>query len=70
MAIENNWAVAFPKWDQSIKDATQAAEIYGRLLTTHSIISTAVSGKEKIQLTWDIEQNARERKRKRNYKLR
>ena len=70
VAIENNWAVAFPKWDQSIKDATQAAEIYGRLLTTHSIISTAVSGKEKIQLTWDIQQNARERKRKRNYKLR
>jgi hypothetical protein len=69
VAIENNWAVAFPKWDMSIKDATKAAEIYGRLLTTHSIISTAVSGKEKIQLTWDIEQNARERKLKRNYQL-
>jgi len=64
VAIENNWAVAFPKWGQNIKDAAQASEIYGRLLTTHSIISTAVSGKEKIKITWDIEQN--ERKRKRN----
>jgi len=64
VAIENNWSVAFPKWESDIKDAAKASEIYGRLLTTHSIISTAVSGKEKIQLTWDIQQN--ERKRKRN----
>ena len=64
VAIDNNWAVAFPKWPQHIKDAAKASEIYGRLLTTHSIISTAVLGKEKIQLTWDIQQN--ERKRQRN----
>jgi hypothetical protein len=64
VAIENGWAVAFPKWEPGIKDATKAAEIYGRLLTTHSIISTAVSGKEKIQLTWDIQQNERQRQRK------
>lgn len=63
VAIENNWSVAFPKWPQGIKDASQASEIYGRLLTTHSIISTAVSGKEKIQLTWEIQQNERKRKR-------
>jgi hypothetical protein len=62
-AIENNWAVAFPRWPSDIKDAAKASEVYGRLLTTHSIISTAVSGKEKIQLTWDIQQNER-RKRK------
>lgn len=62
-AIENNWAVAFPRWSQGIKDASQASEVYGRLLTTHSIISTAVSGKDKIKLTWDIEQNVRKRKR-------
>jgi hypothetical protein len=63
VAIENNWAVSFPKWDISIKDAAKAAETYGRLLTTYSIISSAVSGKEKIQLRWNIEQNERERKR-------
>lgn len=63
-AIDNGWSVSFPKWSKDIKDAAKASEKYGRLLTTHSIISSAVSGKEKIQLTWDIEQN--ERKRKRN----
>lgn len=62
-ALHNNWAVAFPKWKEGIKDAAKASEIYGRLLTTHSIISSAVSGKEKIQLTWDIQQNERKRKR-------
>jgi hypothetical protein len=66
VAIQNNWAVAFPKWDPRVKDASNAAEKYGRLLTTYSIISTAVTGKEKIQVTWDVEQNARERQRKRN----
>ena len=64
VSIENGWSVAFPKWDSDIKDAAKASEKYGRLLTTHSIISTAVSGKEKIQLKWDIEQNERSRKRK------
>jgi hypothetical protein len=64
VSIENGWSVAFPKWDSDIKDAAQASQKYGRLLTTHSIISTAVSGKEKIQLKWDIEQNERSRKRK------
>ncbi len=63
VAIENGWAVAFPRWDTSMKDAAAAAEKYGRLLTTQSIISSAISGKEKIQLKWDIAQNERERKR-------
>jgi hypothetical protein len=63
VAIKNNWAVSFPKWEKDIKDAAKAAERYGRLLTTHSIISSAVSGKEKIYLKWDIEQNARKRQR-------
>jgi hypothetical protein len=62
-AIDNDWSVSFPKWKQYIKDAAQAAELYGRLLTTHSIISSAVSGKEKIELHWKIAQNERERKR-------
>ena len=62
-AIKNNWLVSFPKWDKSIKDAAQAAVTYGRLLTTHSIISSAVSGDVKIPLSWDIEQNERRRKK-------
>ena len=62
VAIENDWSVAFPKWDTDIKDAAAASEKYGRLLTTHSIISSAVFGREKIQLKWEIEQNERQRK--------
>jgi hypothetical protein len=61
LAIDNNWSVAFPKWDISIKDAAHASEYYGRLLTTHSIISTAVKGELNIKNKWDIAQNARNR---------
>lgn len=64
VAIENNWAVSFPKWGSDIKDAAQAAEKYGRLLTTYSIISTAIEGRLNIQLKQDITENERERKRK------
>jgi hypothetical protein len=64
VAIKNNWAVSFPKWDKDIKDAAGASEKYGRLLTTHSIISSAITGKDKIQLFWNMEQNERARKRK------
>jgi hypothetical protein len=61
-ALENDWAVSFPKWEIGIKDAAKAAEKYGRLLTTHSIISSAVSGKVKIRVAWELEQNERQRK--------
>lgn len=62
-AIENNWQVSFPKWDSNIKDAAKASEKYGKLLTLYSIIKSAVSGREKIELKWRIEQNERQRKR-------
>lgn len=61
-ALENDWAVSFPKWETGIKDAAAAAEKYGRLLTTHSIISSAVSGKVKIRVAWELEQGERQRK--------
>ncbi len=60
-AMNNNWAVSFPKWEY--KDASKASEKYGRLLTTHAIVASAVSGKEKIELNWKIENNERQRKR-------
>lgn len=63
-AIDNKWSVAFPKWDVDIKDASKAAEKYGRLLTLHSIIDSVVSDPDRIQLKWKIEQRERERKRK------
>jgi hypothetical protein len=60
----NNWGVSYPKWDIDIKDASAAAEKYGRLLTTHSIIDSAVYGKEAIELKWKIEQAARARRKR------
>lgn len=62
-AIENGWAVSFPKWNNDIKDAAAASEKYGKLLTVQSIISSIVYGKEKIKINWEIEQNERQRKR-------
>jgi len=62
-AIDNDWAVSYPKWESGIKDAAGASEKYGRLLTVHSIIASAVSGREKIELNWKIRHNERERKR-------
>jgi hypothetical protein len=58
-AIDNNWSVSFPKWENGIKDASSASEKYGRLLTIHSIIASATSSKEKIELQWKIEQAER-----------
>lgn len=66
VALENKWSVAFPPWEPGIKDASQAAEKYGRPLTTLSIIQNAVSKPDKIRLRWQIAQN--ERKKHKNGK--
>lgn len=58
-AIENKWAVSFPKWEKGIKDAAQAAKKYGRLLTVQSIIQSAVYEELEIALKWEIESNER-----------
>lgn len=64
VAISNNWAVAFPRWPSDIKDASKATEKYGRLLTTQSIISSAITNNILIKVQWDLEQGARERKQR------
>lgn len=61
VAMENNWAVSFPKWDNGIKDAAKACEKYGRLLTVKSIIDSAITNPSKIKIKWDIEQNERKK---------
>ena len=58
-AIKNKWSVAFPKWDRDIKDAAQAAVRYGRLLTTYSIVHSAVKNADKIKIMWEIMLNER-----------
>lgn len=54
-AIDNKWAVSFPKWDISIKDASEATEKYGKLLTTQSIITSAIHNEINIELKWNID---------------
>lgn len=58
-AIKNRWWVAFPKWDRDIKDAAQAAQRYGRLLTTYSIVQSAVKNADKVKIMWEIMLNER-----------
>lgn len=62
-AIDNDWKVSYPKWSPGIKDAADASKIYGKLLTTHSIIESAVSGKENIEIEWKIAQAERQRRK-------
>jgi hypothetical protein len=59
IAIENNWAVSFPRWRMTAKDAAASARRYGRLLTVQSIISSAVVGSTKIDVAWSLDQNER-----------
>lgn len=54
IALNNGWAVCNPKWETGIKDAAQAAEKYGRLLTLHSILTSAIDDKMKIKLEWKL----------------
>jgi hypothetical protein len=63
IAIENKWAVAFPNWRRDdkgriIKDASQAAERYGHILTIKSIIDTAETDSFAIRMKRKLDRNA------------
>lgn len=49
-AIEYGWHVAFPEWDNDIKDSGEAVQRYGKLFTLKSIISSVATNKTKIEL--------------------
>ena len=49
-AIKYDWAVAFPTWEEGIKDPASAVEKYGSLFVILDAISTSVSGTIKINL--------------------
>ena len=61
-AIENKWSVAFPKWGRNaqgkpVKDAAEAAEIYGQLLTIKSIIDSRESDSFKIRINRKLDES-------------
>ncbi len=49
-ALKYGWSVAFPDWQEDIKDITDACLRYGRLYTLQSILYTKQSNKLKIEL--------------------
>ena len=49
-ALELDWEVSFPPWQNSIKDAADAVARYGKLLTVASIIKYATKNKIKAQV--------------------
>lgn len=49
-ALDNNWSVSLPPWEDHIKDAAKATEVYGRLYTLTTILQYRVDNEIKIQL--------------------
>lgn len=50
-ALEQGWNVAFPRWGRDVKDAGCASQLFGKILTTKSIIDSAESNPLKIQVS-------------------
>ena len=49
-ALALDWEVSFPPWSKDIKDASDAVQKYGRLLTVASIIKHATNNKIKAEV--------------------
>lgn len=49
-ALRFNWSVAFPEWQEDIKDNAEACLCYGRLYSLRTILATKQSNKLKIEL--------------------
>lgn len=49
-AINNNWSVSFPPWEDNIKDVADAVKKYGRIYTLYSILHYKESNKIKNQI--------------------
>lgn len=49
-AVNQGWEVSFPPWHSTCKDAADACDRYGRLLTVASIIKHATKNPVKIQV--------------------
>jgi hypothetical protein len=49
-AIDYDWAVAFPTWDDDVKDCADAVQRYGKLFVIVDAIKTAQQGEIKISV--------------------
>ena len=50
VALENNWMVSFPEWEDNIKDTADAVKEYGQVYTLKSIIQSAENNTAKIEV--------------------
>jgi len=60
-AIEYGWSVAFPNWEDNIKDVSDAVNRYGKLFVMVDAIKTAQSGSIKINIAKKQLENKLER---------
>jgi hypothetical protein len=49
-AIEYGWSVAFPTWDDAVKDCADAVQKYGKLFVVVDAIKTATTNPAKIEI--------------------
>jgi hypothetical protein len=49
-AIENGWSVAFPNWEDDVKDCADAVQRYGKLFVVVDAIKTAQHGEIKLTM--------------------
>ena len=49
-AIENGWSVAFPNWEDDVKDCADAVQRYGKLFVVVDAIKTAQHGEIKLTI--------------------
>ena len=49
-AIEYKWHVAFPNWDDDIKDAADAVKRYGKVFVLVDLIETSIQNELKINV--------------------
>ena len=49
-AMHYNWSVAFPTWDDNVKDCADAVLKYGKLFTIVDAIQSSVKGEIKIEM--------------------
>jgi DNA primase len=49
-ALDNNWNVSLPPWEEDVKDVADAVKRYGRLYTLTTILNYQEANKIKIQL--------------------
>lgn len=49
-AMENNWLVTIPSWEEDVKDVSEAVERYGKLFVIKDIVDNATDNKIKLEL--------------------